>query len=75
MTRRKLRFLGDIMPTGEGSDVEAILDVLAVTCCLPCTIIQNLKEIAKRKDQIAVAAGGAAAGAIAGRLLGKKGNK
>lgn len=39
-TRRKLRFLGDIDAKGEKADVQALLDVLAVTFCLPCTIMQ-----------------------------------
>lgn len=71
MTRRKLRFLGGIQNADEGADVQAFLDVLAVSMCLPCTIMQNLKEIAKRKDQIMIAAGGAAAGAMGGKILGK----
>eukprot|EP00037_Helgoeca_nana_P032877 m.415795 g.415795 ORF g.415795 m.415795 type:complete len:161 (+) comp29737_c0_seq1:37-519(+) len=70
-TRRKLRFIGGIQAKGEGADVQACLDVLAVVFCLPCTILQNLKEIAKRKDQILVAAAGGAAGAVGANLLGK----
>mmetsp|Transcript_146245 Transcript_146245/g.207356 ORF Transcript_146245/g.207356 Transcript_146245/m.207356 type:complete len:157 (-) Transcript_146245:72-542(-) len=70
-TRRKLRFIGDIQAKGEEADVQACLDVLAVSLCLPCTIMQNLKEIAKRKDQLLLAAGGAAVGAIGANLLGK----
>jgi len=71
-TRRRLRFIGEIQHKGEGADAQACLDVLAVSICLPCTIMQNLKEIAKRKDQLLANAGGAALGMAMGKMMGKK---